>query len=181
MDEISKHLITALVSSLTGALAAILVARYSKTHEERKGESRHLSAKTESDIAKAASDIAAGSTVAVTNLLRSIEYLKQELAEVRAENVALEKIRTERDTRIDELEAKQELDLKETTELRVHVIKVDEKYKIMKGIAAKLVNALQKNDPPIPIPDLNGDLASLGDSVQGLVWKHSPKEPKDKK
>lgn len=169
MDEISKYLITALISSLTGALAAILVARYSKTHDERRGESRNLSAKTESEIVKAANDIAAGSTVAVTNLLRSIEYLKQELAEVKAENTTLETLRTARDARIDELEKKQEHDLKETNELRLHVIKVDEKYKVMKGIAEKLVKALQENDPPIPIPDLNGDVAKLGDSVRGLV------------
>lgn len=178
MDEVYKYIITAFVAAITAALTPVLISRYSKTHEERKGESKHLSAKTESDIAKAANDIAAGSTVAVTNLLRSIEYLKQELAEVRAENVTLEKIRTERDTRIDELEAKQELDLKETNELRAHVIRVDEKYKIMKGIAEKLVNALQKNDPPIPIPDLNGDIEMLGDSVQGLIWKHPNKDKK---
>lgn len=164
MDEVYKYIITAFVAAITAALTPVLISRYSKTHEERKDESRHLSAKTESEIVKAAIDLAAGSTVPFENLLRTVEYLKQELAEVKAENVTLE--------------AKQELDLKETNELRVHVIKVDEKYKVMKGIAEKLVNALQKNDPPIPIPDLNGDLALLGDSVQGLIWKHSPKESK---
>lgn len=166
MDEVYKYIITAFVAAITAALTPVLISRFSKTHEERKGESRHLSAQTESEIVKTAISLAAGSTVPFENLLRTVEYLKQELAEVKAENVTLE--------------AKQELDLKETNELRAHVIKVDEKYKIMKGIAEKLVNALQKNDPPIPIPDLNGDLALL-DSVQGLIWKHSPKEPKDKK
>jgi len=171
VDEIIKYLLTALVAAITAALTPILIARYSKTHEERKNESRSLSVKTESDIAKAANDIAAGSTVAVTNLLKSIEYLKLEIKEVRDENTALEALRTERDARIDELEAKQEHDLKETNELRAHVIKVDEKYKVMKGIAEKLVRALQENDPPIPIPDLNGDVVALGESVRGLVWK----------
>lgn len=178
MDEIYKYIITAFVAAITAALTPVLIARFSKTHAERKDESRHLSAQTESEIVKTAISLAAGSTVPFENLLRTVEYLKQELKEVKAENALLEKTRAERDARIDELEAKQELDLKETNELRAHVIKVDDKYKIMKGIAEKLVNALQKNDPPIPIPDLNGDIEMLGDSVQGLIWNRLHKGKK---
>ena len=42
------------------------------------------------------------------------------------------------------------------------------KYRIMKGITQKLVRALQENDPPIAIPDLNGDIADLGESALDL-------------
>jgi len=84
-------IIVTLISAVAGSiLGPVLSARLSKTPQERKDESRNLSAKTESEITKAAKEIADGSTVAVTNLLRSIEYLKLELGEARAENIKLE-------------------------------------------------------------------------------------------
>lgn len=50
------------------------------------------------------------------------------------------------------------------------------KYRVMKGITQKLVRALQENDPPITIPDLNGDLADLGESALDLPLTHAQRE-----
>jgi hypothetical protein len=129
MPDLMNYLITALIAALMGALTPILIARFSKTKQERAGETRSLDAKTEGEITKAAESIAAGSTVTIANLIRSIEYQKQEVAEVRADNAALneeiEKIKEARAKRDiesqkerDELKARIQSDLIETQRLR---------------------------------------------------------------
>lgn len=57
---------------------------------------------------------------------------------------------------------------KKITEVQEQAKAAVRKYRIMKGITQKLVRALQENDPPISIPDLNGDLADLGESARDL-------------
>jgi cellobiose-specific phosphotransferase system component IIB len=129
MPDLLSTLITILISAVAGAVTPVLVARYSKTKQERAGETKILDAKTEGEIAKAAESIAAGSTVTIANLLRSVEYQKQEVAEARTENAALneeiEKIKEARAKRDiesqkerDELKARIQSDLIETKRLR---------------------------------------------------------------
>jgi hypothetical protein len=121
--------ITSLLSALMGALTPILIARFSKTKQERAGETRSLDAKTEGEITKAAESIAAGSTVTIANLIRSVEYQKQEVAEARAENEvlnqeieAIKDARSKRDIESqkerDELKVRIQSDLMETQQLR---------------------------------------------------------------
>lgn len=117
------------------ALGQILIARYSKTKQEREGERESLDAKTETEIAKAAESIAAGSTVTITNLLRDIEYQKREVAEARAEIDKIVEARRVRDLETqkerDELRARIQSDLIETQKLR-------EEYALAQAQIAKL-------------------------------------------
>ena len=57
---------------------------------------------------------------------------------------------------------------KKIVEVQEQAKEANRKYRIMKGITQKLVRALQDNDPPIAIPDLNGDLMDLGESAKDL-------------
>ena len=98
-EVIITALITAAGMYLFPELGKVLAARLGKTPQERREENKNLSAKTEGEIVRAANDLVAGSAAAskvvAENLLRSIEYLKLELTEARAENSKLE---TEIDT-----------------------------------------------------------------------------------
>ena len=98
-ENIIVALVTAAGMYFFPEMGKFISARFSKTPQERTDESKNLSAKTEGEIVRAANDLVAGSAAAskvvAENLLRSIEYLKLELSETRAENSKLE---TEIDT-----------------------------------------------------------------------------------
>ena len=86
----------------------------------------------------------------------------------RIENDVLETAALKRT--IDDLKAQQALDLKETILLRedVSVFK-----KAAKNVIHKLVGTLEdarNRGMDIKLPDFNGDLDKLGESVRGLVW-----------
>jgi hypothetical protein len=125
--ELLKLVIAALVG---GALAPILVSRFSKTGKEREGERKSLDAKTEGEIGKAAESIAAGSTVTIANMLRENEYWKREVAEVRVEIDGIKEARALRDLETqherDELKARIQSDLIETEGLRRQVVKLED-------------------------------------------------------
>jgi len=93
-EVIITALITAAGMYFFPELGKFISARFSKTPQERRDESRNLSAKTESEIVKAANDLVTGSMAAskavAESLLRSNEYLKQEISELRDENALLE-------------------------------------------------------------------------------------------
>ena len=57
---------------------------------------------------------------------------------------------------------------KKIVEVQEQAKEANRKYRIIKGIAIKVIRALQENDPPIPIPELNGDIADLGESAKDL-------------
>lgn len=63
------------------------------------------------------------------------------------------------------LQAQIDKDTRETAELRLQVLAIEEKYKKQLRINVKLVKALE--DAKIPLPDFNGD---MGDSIRGLKW-----------
>jgi hypothetical protein len=130
MNDLLGHLLTVLIGALAGALTPILIARFSKTPTERKGESKSLDAKTENEIAKAAESIAAGSTATITNLLRDIEYQRREVAEARKEIDTIVEARRLRDIETqkerDELKARIQSDLIETEGLRRQVVKLED-------------------------------------------------------
>lgn len=168
--ELIKLIAAALVG---GALAPILVARFSKTKPEREGERKSLDAKTESEIVKSAESIAAGNTITIANMLRENEYWKKETAEARAENEALsaevEKIKEARAARDlesqkerDELKARIQSDLMETEGLRRQVIKLED-LAIKTGEYVDRILA-QAKEQGWKIP-LNGE---LWDSVRRL-------------
>ena len=82
--------------------------------------------------------------------------------------------RTDRDRQIaslqgevQELRSKQAQDLKETIELREAVEALRAENKAAKNVIKKLLLALAERD--IDIPELNGDIEKLGDSVKDLV------------
>lgn len=108
-----------------------------------------------------------------------------------AERVAAALERENTEKRIDAMEAAHEQQItelrvritdngletqKKITELQEQFKDASKKYRIMKGIAEKLVRALQNNDPPIPIPDLNGDLAELGETGKDLKLTREERE-----
>jgi hypothetical protein len=149
MPDLMNYLITALIAALMGALTPILIARFSKTKQERAGETRSLDAKTEGEITKAAESIAAGSTVTIANLIRSMEYQKQEVAEARTDNAALneeiekiKKSRSERDLETqkerDELKARIQSDLMETQRLRNDYAQAKKQIIKLEDMAIKL-------------------------------------------
>jgi hypothetical protein len=125
--ELIKLVVAALVG---GALAPILIARYSKTKPEREGERKSLDAKTESEITKAAESIASGNTITIANMLRENEYWKLETAEARAEIDKIVEARRLRDIETqkerNELQARIQSDLGETENLRKQVVKLED-------------------------------------------------------
>jgi hypothetical protein len=125
--ELLKIIVAALVG---GAMAPILIARFSKTRPEREGERKSLDAKTESEITKAAESIASGNTITIANMLRENEYWKLETAEARAEIDKIVEARRIRDIETqkerDELKARIQSDLMETESLRKQVVKLED-------------------------------------------------------
>jgi hypothetical protein len=125
--ELIKLVVAALVG---GALAPILIARYSKTKPEREGERKSLDAKTESEITKAAESIASGNTITIANMLRENEYWKQEVTEARAEIDKIVEARRVRDIETQKeretLQARIQSDLIETEGLRKQVVKLED-------------------------------------------------------
>ena len=63
---------------------------------------------------------------------------------------------------------------KKITEVQEQAKESNRKYRIIKGIAIKVIRALQENDPPIPVPELNGDIDELGES--GLDLPLTPEQ-----
>jgi chromosome segregation ATPase len=138
-------------------------------------------------------NITAAAETAVDVLLKSMEFMRTERAELQPRINALEENQTknealiaelttrksERDAQIAELQEQNEAlkagiaaltkqiekDTNETEALRKRIVEVEEKYGRMKRINEKLVKALQ--DANIPLPDLNGDLP---ESIKGFKW-----------
>ena len=153
------------VSALLGALAAILVARYSKTKAERESG---LAA----DYLKLA-DMTGEQLEKKINLITLLETRIDELEEKRLEqeieNAELKQRRDERDEKIEALEARAaalekriELDTKETKNLHA-------KYQKLKEFTESLITALQKKG--IELPELNG---GIPDSIHGFKWERKP-------
>jgi hypothetical protein len=168
--ELIKLVVAALVG---GALAPILIARYSKTKPEREGERKSLDAKTESEITKAAESIASGNTITIANMLRENEYWKKEVAEARVEIDAITESRRVRDIETqkerEELKARIMADQIETDRLRgeaaqaqAQIIKLEDMAIKMGVYVDKMKTAMQ--DANIPVP-LNGEIL---DSVRKL-------------
>jgi len=173
-----------------GALAAVLIARFSKTKAERESG---LAA----DYLKLA-DMSGDQLEKRINLIGKLESRITELEDHRdkrekqfkLQQTALEERineledhRTKRDEEIKverfardrefaELTAKQLLDVEQTQKLLVEVgdlhVRVragDEKYKAAKSVIEKLFKVLKAAN--IDVPDLNGDLP---DSIKGWRW-----------
>ena len=161
-NTIITILVTAIATHFFPEVGKFISARFSKTPQERKDESKHLSAKTESEIVKSANEIAAGSTVAVTNLLRAIEYLKLELVDARSENAKLEADVSAIKKSREESQANLTAALIESKDIRIDNI---EKGKRIDQLERGMVNqgkyidtlktAMQKADIPVP---LNGEV-----------------------
>jgi membrane-associated HD superfamily phosphohydrolase len=137
-----------------------------KTKQEREGERKSLDAKTESEIVKAAESIAAGSTVTITNLLRDIEYQKQEVAEARMEINTIIEARRVRDIETqrerDELKARIQADLIETENLRKQVVKLEDLAIHTGEYVDRILSEAKANGWQLP---MNGELM---DSVRRL-------------
>lgn len=185
-------------------LGQALIVRLSKTKAEREGENKKLDAQTELDISKSAQAIADGSTVAVTNLLRSVEYMKQELVDAKDKRLKREEeILAERaafnneiaalhrsiedgflETKvlkktIDDLNAKQAVDIQETQKLRndyaiaqAQIIKQQEQITHHEGLIVGLgeyVDAQNKAMEGANIKvEVNGKFKKLLESVYRL-------------
>jgi hypothetical protein len=164
--ELLNYAITAIIAAVAGALTPVLIARFGKTKQEREDESRSLDAKTEGDIAKAAESIAAGSTVAIANLLRSVEHQKAENQALSGEIEAIKEARARRDVETqkerDELKARIQSDLIETQRLRndyavaqKQILKLEDLAIALGEYVNTMKNAMQ--DAGIPVK-LNGEL-----------------------
>jgi hypothetical protein len=164
--DLFEFVVTALVGALGGALTPILVARFSKTAAERRGESLSLDAKTESEITKAAESIASGNTITIANMLRENEYWKLETAESRKEIDAITEARRIRDIETqkerNELQARITSDLIETENLRKQVVKLEDLAIKTGEYVDRILEKAKENGWNIP---LNGELM---DSVRRL-------------
>jgi hypothetical protein len=161
--ELLKIIVAALVG---GAMAPILIARFSKTRPEREGERKSLDAKTESEITKAAESIASGNTITIANMLRENEYWKLETAEARAEIDKIVEARRLRDIETqkerDELKARIQSDLMETESLRKQVVKLEDLAIKTGEYVDRILAQAKENGWDIP---LNGGLL---DSVRRM-------------
>jgi hypothetical protein len=176
-DVIITALITAGGMYFFPEMGKFISARFSKTPQERRDESRNLSAKTESEIVKAANDLVAGSMAAskavAENLLRSNEYLKQEVSELRTENTALEgqieaikearRIREE-ETKAerDELQAKIKAELIESRDIRIENAEKEKRIGRLEDIVIRQSEYMDTQNTAlkragIPVPQ-NGEL-----------------------
>jgi predicted RNase H-like nuclease (RuvC/YqgF family) len=158
MDELLKLVITGFISSIMGALAAILVARYSKTKEER-----------DSGLASDYLKLIDMTGDQLEKKLNLIDKLEKRIDELEAENKELTPLRAERDEKIESmqahiaaLDAQIKKDLIETKELH-------EKYQKLKNFTESLIAALQKKG--IDLPELNG---GIPDSIQAWKWEKRP-------
>ncbi len=150
-----------------GAIGVIYkVLDYYLSRNKSKAETKHLDAQTESEISKAADAIAEGSTAAITNLLRSIEFQKAEI-EIIKEARRVRDIETQKER--DELKARIQADLIETQRLRNEHATQQKQMLRVEDLAIrageyidKIVNVMKENKMDIP---LNGELM---DSVSRL-------------
>jgi predicted RNase H-like nuclease (RuvC/YqgF family) len=118
---------------------------------------------------KSANEIAAGSTVAVTNLLRAIEYQKQEVAELIAKNDKLEAdIENIKEAR-KESQANLTAALIESRDIRIDNVEKEKRIgKLERGMINQgkyidtLKTAMQEAGLPVP---LNGEVM---DSVRNM-------------
>src|SRR5688572_17614861 len=173
MDELFKN--AALL--VLGGLIQFLVARFNKNKAER-----------DSGLV---SDYIKITDMTGAQLERKINQVDRLEAKIDAQEAEQEAHRIARNKEIAELKQAHEAQItelqvritdngletqKKITELQEQAKESTKKYRIMKGVAEKLIRALQENDPPIPIPDLNGDLVELGESAHELKLTREERE-----
>ncbi len=113
--ELFIDLLKLLVAGMIGVFTQVVIARYSKSRSQQAGEERSLDAQTENSIAKTAREIADGSTVAIANLIRSVEFQRQEITALQTKNDALE-------SEIEQIRKSREETHKERDGLRVECV-----------------------------------------------------------
>lgn len=165
---------TALIAILSVIVTLItnFVGQYIASKKIRP-EIRNLDAQTESQIVKAANEIAAGSTVTIANMLRSNEFLKQELSELRGENTKLEtqieaikearRVREE-ETKIERetLEAKIKAELIDSKGIRIENAEKEKRISRLEDIVVRQCEYMDTQNTAlkaanIPVPQ-NGEL-----------------------
>jgi chromosome segregation ATPase len=187
MDELIKLAITAIIGAVGGALTPILIARYSKSREER-----------DSGLVVDYIKIADMTGAQLEKKINQINHLEQKVQDIqdarRAREIETQAERDELQARIQadlietrgmradylelkkevaELRARQAKDLKETIELREDVAALRAENIAAKNVIKKLLQFFIDNK--YDMPELNGDLDKLGESVRGLVMR-KPKE-----
>lgn len=154
-SELFKYIVATLLAPILAALTTILTSRLSKSKREQEGEAKSLDAKTEFDISQSADAIANGSKVAIENLLRSVEFMRQEVDTHR-------ELRILRDKEISELKERIQKDTEETRGLRndyalaqKRIINLEDMIIKVSEYADTLKTSMQKAEIPVP---LNGEL-----------------------
>jgi hypothetical protein len=155
MNEFIGSLVTILISALAGALGSVLIARYSKSKQER-----------DSGLVSDYINIADMTGAQLERKINQVDRLEVEIE-------AIKKARAERDIETqkerDELKARIQADLIETTRLRNEhaqaqgqIVKLEDMVIKMGDYIDKMKTAMQ--DANIPVP-LNGELL---DTVEKL-------------
>ena len=149
-----NFILTAFISALLGALAPILIARYSKTKAER-----------DSGLASDYLKLVDMSGEQLEKKINLIDKLERRIEELETENEELAPLRLERDEKIEAMEARIaaldaqiKRDLIETQELH-------EKYQRLKEFTESVIAALEKRG--IKLEELNG---GIPDSIAGWKW-----------